>query len=462
MKRITHGSLVALMATLFGAGSLSGQSDLGSTHHLTLETGAAQNLQFRNIQLTGTVTDVIQKTFRLYGVDVVFAGPIQELSQPVQIDLRDADLATASEVLDAMTHCFFVPLDGHLVLAVQDDKEHRQQYERTVTETIEVPNIEAGDTKEQAVITGLLNTLFGIRKATIKGNTVTIRAAKRDAIQAEYTLTHLYQPQSQVLLDVKAYLVSRGRNRNVGVQTPQQITVFNVDSELENLINSNSSAVQELIASGLVTAGDTLGIAEALLAGGYASNSVLSSPFVTFGGGSTLTGVQFGSVEANLNLNTSSSQQIEEAMLHLADDQPGTLKIGQSYPIMTASTTALSGSTANSTPSIQYEDLGLTLEAKPHIELGGEILLHLHEIFRSLDGSSLNSIPILDNQEFVADLSVPAGVTTVVVSNLSQSETRTAQGLANFAPTASSKNLQTSDLVITITPVLTRAVKRPR
>ena len=409
------------------------------------------------MRLAGSVTDVIQQALALYDIDVVFAGPIQGLSRPVELDLRDADLTTTGRVLDAMTHCFFVPINAHLALAVQDNRERRLKYERTVSKTFAIPNLKIGNAQEKGEVTGLLNTLFGIREAALKGNTVTLHAPAKDILQAEDVLTHLYQPEPQVLLEVKAYIVSRGHNRNVGVQPPQQITVFNVESEAQNLLTSNASVVDQLIASGLVSAGDTIGIAAALIAGGYASNSVLTSPFVTLGGGTTTTGVQFGSVSANMSLSTSASRQIQDATLHLVDGQSGTLKVGQQYPIMTASTAALGGSSSSSTPSIQYEDLGLTLEAKPHINLVGSVLLHLHETFRSLNGTTINSIPEIDNQEFVTDLSIPAGFTTVVVSNLSRTETRTAQGFANFVPSASGRNQQTSDLVVTITPTITRA-----
>jgi type II secretory pathway component GspD/PulD (secretin) len=409
------------------------------------------------MHLVGGLTDVIQQAFRLYGIDVVFVGPLQGFSAPIQMDLRDADLSMMGEALEAMTHCFFVPANAHLVLAMQDDKEHRLQYERVVTKTIEVPNLQGWDKEEKADVVGLLNTLFGITKASFIDNSVTIRAPRRELLQAEDILTHLFQLEPQVLLEVKAYIVSRGHNRNLGVQLPQQISVFNVDSAAQSLIAGNSSGVQELISAGVVSAGDTLGIAEALIAGGYASNSVLGSSFVTFGGGSTTTGVQFGSVNANDSLSESASQQLQDATLHLANDQLGTLKIGQRYPVMTASTVAIGGSASSATPSIQYEDLGLTLEAKPHIGSGNEVLLHLHETFRSLEGTSLDSIPVIDNQEFRADLSVPAGVTTVAVSSLSRSEIRAAQGLVDSVRTNSSRNQQPSDLVVTITPILTRA-----
>jgi general secretion pathway protein D len=162
-----------------------------------------------------------------------------------------------------------------------------------------------------------------------------------------------------------------------------------------------------------------------------------------------------------LNLSDSKSQELEDVTLHLADDQVGTLKIGQRYPVMTASTSTLGGSGSSTTPTIEYEDLGVILEAKPHIRPDGEVVLHIHEAFRSLDGTSLDNIPIIDNEEFVSDLSVQGGNTTVIVSNLSRTETRTAQGFMTFIPTDNARNQQTSDLVVTITPVITRETLEP-
>jgi Flp pilus assembly secretin CpaC len=216
-----------------------------------------------------------------------------------------------------------------------------------------------------------------------------------------------------------------------------------------------------LISAGLVASGDTLGIAELLIAAGYAGNSVLGSSSLYFGGGLTATGVQFDSVSANASLSVSSIQQLESATLHLADNQPGIFKVGEQYPILTATTLAVGASTSatssSATPSIEYADLGLLLEAKPHIVSDKEVLLHLHETIRSLQGSSLNTIPILDNQEFSSDLSVATGVTTVVVSNLSHTEALATQGVIDSITTNSSRNTDDSELVITITPIITRS-----
>ena len=455
MKRNCHYVLLAALAVGLGSAQAQEKSfpDAGE-----LRSSPRLLPRLRTMHLTGEANRVIQEAFQLFGIDVVFVPPMEALHTPLTVDLKDANLTATGEVLGAMARCFFVPVNPQLVVAVQDDKEHRSMYERVVTATIEVPNMRVDSAEESIEVKGLLSSVFGIQNPTMSRNSVTVRATRRELLQVEETLAHLYQPAPQVLLEVNAYMVSRNRSRNLGVQTPQQIKIFNVDSEAESLIAGNSSVVKELIAAGVVSAGDTLAIAVALVTEGYGSSSVLSSSFVTFGGGYTDFGVQFGSIPANMSLIKSTSQQLRSATLQLANNQAGKLRVGSRYPVETASTTALGGKSSSSTPSIQFEDLGLTLEAKPHVTVAGEVLLHLHESFRSLEGTSLNGIPIIDSQEFVSDLAVPAGMTTVMVSNLSSSETRTIQGFAALAPTNGDLDQQGSALVITVTPSLTRGL----
>jgi type II secretory pathway component GspD/PulD (secretin) len=327
-----------------------------------------------------------------------------------------------------MTRCFFVTLNSHLILAVPDDKTNQAYFERLNTEALVVPNLAAANPQDRSSLVELLTSVFGVAHPSLVGDTAVVRASPEDLYAIRKTLNALYQPEPQVLLDVKTYLISRTHNRNTGVQLPRKVVIFNVYSEAESLISSNSSIVQELIQAGLVTAGDTLGIAELLVAEGYAGNSVLGTSSVYFGGGKTATGVQFDSVSGNASLSVSSVKELQDARVHLINGQSGTLKVGERYPILTSTTSSLgSSSKSSTTPTIQYEDLGLTLEAKPQVLANKEVLVHLHETIRSLAGISLNNIPILDNQDISTDLSIPDGVTTVLVSNLTRSETLATQ-----------------------------------
>ncbi len=80
-------------------------------------------------------------------------------------------------------------------------------------------------------------------------------------------------------------------------------------------------------------------------------------------------------------------------------------------------------------PQIQYEDLGLTLKATPTIQKSGAVSMHIDLKINALAGTALNNIPILNNRQFVSDITVDDGTTALLVSTLSKSESAAVSGI---------------------------------
>jgi hypothetical protein len=443
----------AAAACSASAQSRSGRADQPALSH---RDPLSPPSPLHSILLVGALGDVITAAFDTYGIQMVIAPSVSARGRIIQFDLKDADLASMADVLASLTGCFFVPVNTHLALAFEDNPANRLRFQRMRTETIELPD--ADDAADKASVEGLLTGVLGIKGAIFHDKSVTITTTPSLLNEAKVTLAKVYRPQPQVFLQIRTYLVSRKHDRDIGVDLPGEIKVFNVVSEGESLINSNTSVVQEIISEGLASSGDTLAIAALLVAGGYAGNSILGSSSLYFGGGYTTTGVQADGVTANASLTESSSQKLYDGTMQIVGDEIGKFKIGERYPVMTASTTyyGTTSATNTTTPNIQYVDLGFTLEAKAHRMADDSILLHLHQVISGLHGSSLNNIPVLDNQEFTTDLSVPNGATAVIVSNLSRTETRATQGIAASINTSSSASVDDSKLIITVTPHITR------
>jgi general secretion pathway protein D len=296
--------------------------------------------------------------------------------------------------------------------------------------------------------------------------------------------------KSEVLLDVKIYDVDNSRTSLVGVQLPQTTTVFNVPSELNSVISGNSSLVQQIISSGLASAGDYAAIAAILIASGEVTSSVLSSPFATFGNGLTLTGLSAGGVTGNLSLNSADTRSLEQVQIRLDDQSEGTLRVGTRYPITTSNyssitpsgvnipgitTAGLSGilgglginasalSTAAPIPQVQYEDLGLIFKVTPRIERNDDVVLKLDLKIQALQGASLNGLPVLTNRSYTADIHLRSGASALVVGDLSRQETNAVSGnpglseLQGFnALSATTKEFDVSNLAILVTPHILR------
>ena len=131
-------------------------------------------------------------------------------------------------------------------------------------------------------------------------------------------------------------------------------------SELNGVISGNSSLVQQIISSGLASAGDFAAIAAILIASGEVTSSVLSQPFATFGNGLTLTGLATGGITGNLSLNAADTRSLDQVQLRLDDNAEGTIKSGTRYPIITSSYSSIA-STSVSIPGITSAGLSSVL-----------------------------------------------------------------------------------------------------
>ena len=142
----------------------------------------------------------------------------------------------------------------------------------------------------------------------------------------------------------------------------------------QNLIN-------QLIASGGINRANSQAI-QALLAQlqNSTTSSILGQPFVTFGGGLTLFGLNAGGVgiTPTFSLNTSEIQTLEHVTLRASHNDPAVMKIGERYPIINATyapiynTPSIASVIGNQSyiapfPSFNFEDLGLNLKATPYV-----------------------------------------------------------------------------------------------
>lgn len=411
----------------------------------------------RSLHLRGSTWDVLERSFQAYGLSLAFQTSPD--AKRIRVDLDDADYGTASRLLGTMTHLLFIPLSENQVLALPDTKENRENENYVQIETISLPVL----TEEQRQSLNEVLKDFQEAKPLLQGRTLTLRADPLTLQQIHSLLRAALAPAPEILIEVRVYTRDWSHDREVGLSLPNDTTVFNVPTEINNLISANQSEVSTLVSEGLVSSGDTTAIAAALVLLGYGTDSVLSQGFFTFGGGDTLTGVTVSKLTATLSLTASNSQELKRTVLRLADQQTGKLLIGQRYPIETGTYTSYSLTSSSSssvttttTPQVQYEDLGVTLEVKPQVMRSDDVGLHLHLKIESLSGSSLNNIPVLNNQEVTTDLSVKSHWTTVLTSNVYRSRLGSTTGYASSVPTDKSATENEQQILVLLTPRLVR------
>jgi general secretion pathway protein D len=442
----------------------------------------------RSFHLHTNANDALRQVLTAYGITPTLDNSVK--SRMVRLDLDDVDFDQAARAAKLVTNTFFVALDPSRVLVAEDTKENRTKFQRLATETVYFPGLTSTEITEMG---NVARNVFEAQQVSVSAGaaTMTIRAPAEKLAALNSTLAEMLDGRSEVQLQLRLYSIAKTRMQNIGVQLPQTATLFNVPSELNSVISGNQSLVQQIISSGLASAGDYSAIAAILIGSGAVSGSILSQGFAVFGGGLTLTGLTAGPATANLALNSSDTHILDAVTLRVLDQEESTIKSGTRYPIITSSYSSLAGSNlaipglssagissaltglgigssslssaSSIIPQVQYQDLGLTLKVKPAVQKNRAVSLNLDLEITSLGGTSLNNIPVLDNQQFKAITTLKAGESAMVVSSLSKQQSKAVTGipgLSDLPGFQSTTNNQTendfSELVIVITPHIVR------
>jgi len=430
---------------------------------------AKQDFHFR-----GDSRGLLQSLWNAYKIRPLIDNSV--VSKQLRFDLEGADFATATEIASKITKTFYVPMSSTQALIVADTPENRRNFERLALRTFYISDASSANDINEVVT--LLRTVFDFRFVTpaASSNQVTVRAPTALLNAATRILTDLYSGKSQVMLEVSIYQVEQTLARDLGLNLPKQFTLFNVNTEARNLLNSaNQNLVNQLISSGAINQANSSSVA-ALLAGLAAGqNSILNQPIATFGGGLTRSGVIIPPLSIHASLNTSSFRSLQNVTLRAAQGDAATIRNGTRYPILNASfapifnTPAINQVLGNQSfqapfPSFSYEDLGLTLKATPTIHATTDVSLKVEFQLRGLGATQLNGVPVITNREYNGTIGIPLGETAILAGTVSRTEQLTLQGLPGIAKlpilgaATSLHNKQTDDaeLIVTIRPHLVR------
>ncbi|HEY4358501.1 MAG TPA: type II secretory protein PulD [Acidobacteriaceae bacterium] len=448
----------------------------------------------QSIHTRGGAQELIRTTFRAFGIEPEFDATVTGNAQ-ARLDLDDVDFNTAKRVVLEMTHTFAVPLQPNSALIAKDNRENRDRLQPQIEETIYMPGLSAEAMNEMAT---MARNVFEIQHITpsVSGGDLLVRGDASTLNLLNATYADMLGGDSDVMLDVRLYELDKSRTRNIGIQTPSSIGAFSVASEALNILNANQTLIQQAIANGLVLTGnpnlDRLIELEFLLKSGIVKSTQFSNLLGTVGTleGLPLLGIFAGSATTfNLLLNASEVRTLDDVQLRAGNGIESVFRSGTRYPIVTATYTSgissglasqLSGVNVNGSsvasllaqfqgassatvPQVQYEDLGVTLKAKPRIMRDGAVYLELDMKIEALGGGSLNSIPILNSREIKSNITIPAGQTALLASTVNRNEIRSIDGvpglseLPGFQGTDKSTEVDTGELLITVTPHIVRS-----
>ena len=447
---------VAVMTVLLGCTvtSVAQQANAASQAHDAPSVATRISLHLR-----GDTAYVMRASMEPFHLHLNFVD--SPVPPSIRIDIDDADLADVQQSLSWMTHMFFIPVGAGQVLVAADNLANRTKYRSTAYYSLTGLN-----TDDRTTLHELLSRVLELKAATERATGMTLRGDQETLHLAGQLIDLLKKPVPDLLFKISVYTIDQSHESDLGVQTPSTTKSFSLLSEAQTLISENQSVVDALISAGTVSSSDTLEIALILLAAGYTTSNT-SNGFVYYGGGETYMGMSFDSPSINVSLSDSRLHEIAENTLRVADRQSATLRIGERYPVKVAtivsynytgsssssSSSSSSNWTVSTTPSIQYEDLGLTLQLEPHLMGNDNLYLSLDWKNQSLAGSSVNDVPVLDRREFSNVMIVPLHATALLTGHVGRKSVGDTSGLSSN----SDADRTDSELLITITPELAQS-----
>jgi type II secretory pathway component GspD/PulD (secretin) len=423
----------------------------------------------------GNSKELLTNVAAAYGISAQVDDSVT--SRRVFFDVDSVDFARAMMVAGEVTKTFWSPIGAKQILVLTDTPENHRQYERMAMRSFYIPGVDTPAAMTEIV--NLLRNLFEIKSITPNGaaSTIVVRAPQPVLDAATQFLEDLDTSRPEVMLEIHVYQVSHTFMRNIGVHIPNDFNLFNIPAgALAALGGQNiQDLINQLVASGGINQANNTALSALLAQLQGQQNSIFSQPLATFGGGKTLTGISLDQLSAQLSLNEGWVKTLDEATLRASQGEDATFRMGSRYPILNASfapvynSAAISQVLANNSyqaafPSFNYEDLGLTVKAKPAITSDSDVSLQLEINLRALSGESFNGVPVIGNREYKGSINLTNGEPAIVAGQVSHSETRDLAGIPGVSEMpglnklvgTNEKDFEDDELLVVITPHISR------
>ncbi len=420
---------------------------------------------------TGDVRGLFTQVSAAYGVTAQIDDSVQ--ARQVRFNVDDVDFFTALNLAGRVSKTMWAGLDAHQMLIAADNVENHKQFDHMSLRTLILPPHSTPQEATDLVTT--MRNMFDLRfvNSGQTADTVEVRGPQPVLEACSALLEQLSNQRPQVMLDIRVYQISHQMTRNIGVHIPNTFNMFNIPAvALAGLAGQNiGDLINQLVASGGINAVGSSALSGLLAQLGGQQNSIFSQPLATFGGGLTFSGVSLDHLSAALSLNESWVRSLENMSMRASQGTDATFHLGEKYPILNASYAPIFNSPQISAvlgnqsyvppfPSVSYEDLGLSMKAKPTVHGDGSVSLQLELQVRSLTGQSNNGVPVISNREYKGSINLKDGEPAVVAGEISKTDTRSMSGIPglgflpvlNQAMTNNTKEQDSDELMIIVVP----------
>jgi hypothetical protein len=421
---------------------------------------------------SGDVRGLFGQLSAAYGVTAQFDDSVK--AREVRFNVDDIGFFTALKLACEVSKTMWAALGPHQFMIADDTKANHDQYDRMSLRTFILP-----PHSSPAEVTDLINTIKNVfeLKSVTSGQTedvLEVRGPPRILEACAKLMDQLSSPRPQVMLDVHVLQIDHQLMRNIGMHIPDTFNMYNIPAAALLALTGGQNIQQlinQFISSGGINQAGSSALSGLLAQLGGGSSGIFSTPLATFGGGLTFSGVSLDMLAANLSVNESWVRSLQNVGIRASQGNDAKVHLGERYPIQNASYAPIYNSPQISAvlgnqsyvppfPSVSYEDLGLSLTAKPTIHGDNSVSLHIELQVRSLTGESSNGVPVISNEEYQGNITLKDGEPAVVAGQVSRSDTLAMSGIPglgylpmlNQVMVDNTRQSETDELMIVITP----------
>lgn len=388
----------------------------------------------RTFDLNTDQNVVLEQVANAYGVHAVWDRELQ--SRPnIRFHLEQADFHSAMEALTAATNTFVFPVNAHTVFFAADTEQKRAQFEPTIALTVELPD--AVDQKDLTEAANALRGVLGLR--TLGFDTATRTIVIRDRVSrarlARSLLEALLLPRAQVSMEVEMMTLDTDRNLHYGIALPTNYQFINLTH-----IGGFKTALSTAITG--------------------AANYMTMGAAGIFGMG-TLNATLFAAYSKSIAAN------LFDATVVAGDGQEASLHVGDQYPIPQSLYSGFQqsgGSIYNPIGQVTYQDLGLQLKLKPHVNGAGEVSIQIEAQDDALGAQTIDTVPEISERTFKGTVTLREGQWAIVTGLDADTSTANRSGWPglslirglNQVLAENTKDHATTKVLLVIKPTITR------
>jgi general secretion pathway protein D len=398
---------------------------------LKTRNDAKVTLQFRDAP-TKMVFEVLA---RQTGINFVLDKDVKSDSKTT-IFVQEVPIEEAIDLVLDQNSLARQILSSNMVLIYPNTTAKQKDYEEQIVHTFYLTNAVPKD------VESMLKSMLGAKTLFVDERTsVVVMRDTPDAVRmAEKLVASIDVPEPEVLIAVEVLEIARSKLLNLGITPPSSFTASATS------VSGAASSAATGGASGLVLADLSH----------QNANTIAVSPV---------------SITANALQTVGNTNTLASPRIRARNKEKAKILIGSRVPVITSSTALLSSGTASSS-SVQYLDVGLTLEVQPTVYLDGDVSIKV-----GLEVSSItNTVVVGGTQAYTIGtrnantlLRLKDGETQILAGLIQDSDTRNSAGIPGLSQIpivgrlfgSNNTDREKNEIVLSITPHIIRTQARP-